>query len=177
MTGLLPRQVVLVGAVGGTVASVSKSSHFLGPVLVVDLGHLQVRDSAGVVTLACGSTLLGVAVPPADLPERERTLFALDAVSAGSFIQVDLPDTYLGHGKAKVAWLNPFTSTVSLGPSDDCYNFSDLSPLVLPSPCVVGVAAFDEQSSRCLVVAGRTLPLRAPLTHREFSRVLASHRG
>ena len=154
----------------------SASVEGLGPVLLVDLGALSFQRSAdgSLITVAVGSRLLGVHHCPREHSDSLAAFEALETVSRDSWVDVDSSHGP-GQVKARVAWLNPFTSAVSVGPSENGWVFTDHAPVELDEDCVVGLIRLDMFHSRVLSVAGRDLPQRLAATLEDVSQELALH--
>lgn len=149
---------------------------FIGPVMIVDLGQVDFVRSPdrSVVTARLGSQLLGASLVEPSCEDDLALFQLLEDIAAGSFLEIDDP-AGPGRLRARVAWLNPFTSCVSVGPASDHLVFTDHRRLSFPSGCTYAWLGFDAQARKVLTVGDRQLPLAEPASMTEVSRALAAH--
>lgn len=111
-------------------------------VALVDLGSVRTERHGRAVTVYSGDVLLGLAVVSAGCSQAEAAFQALDYLSDRGSVQVADPDS--GQWvSARLAWLNPFTSQVSVGSAEQGVVFASTGALLLPAPLCSAVVEGD----------------------------------
>jgi hypothetical protein len=126
----------------GTVTTVKHDKAPTELILVIDLGSLRAQVTGRVVSLSVESRNLSVFLAPENISESEAVFLACDDLARSTLTTEDPRSGELVC--APVAWFNPSTSQLAVGPAEDGRVFAASTHIPFDEPVLTAALRGDE---------------------------------